>query len=91
MSEQSLGSEPTPPRRAANSPMDHDDEPAFNQASEATPKPPLPESTEFLVEAAEPNTVKKPNTVKSGTEAPPPPPPADSDTRRARPFAEDAV
>jgi polyhydroxyalkanoate synthase len=64
MSDQSLGSEPTPRSAARERSAEIPDAPA---TPEGAPNPPLPESAEFLVEQAAPNA------VKSGEPAPAPP------------------
>jgi polyhydroxyalkanoate synthase len=67
MSEQILGSEPMPPRRATGARTEPAEDPSIDRTPEGSPKPPLPESPEILVEAAQPNA------VKDGTDVPPQP------------------
>jgi polyhydroxyalkanoate synthase len=58
MSEQSLGADPTSPASAEPRRKKNSQDPAIPLTPEGSPKPPLPESTESLIEAAEPNVVK---------------------------------
>ena len=59
MSEQNLGSAPIPPRSASGRSRAKAEDPTAPLTPEGSPKPPLPESAEFLMnETAEPNVVK---------------------------------
>ena len=80
MSEQTIGPQPTP-RPASATPQLQGEEAIIPLTPEGSPKPPLPESSEILLESAEPNVVKDgPSAVEAAAaeaEAPVPsaPPP----------------
>jgi polyhydroxyalkanoate synthase len=57
MSEQTLGPQPSP-RPASGAPQLQGEEAVIPLTPEGSPKPPLPESAEILLESAEPNAVK---------------------------------
>lgn len=71
MSEQNLGSAPIPPRSASGRSRAKAADPAAPLTPEGSPKPPLPESAEFLMnETAEPNVVKDGEAEPEAAEAP---------------------
>jgi polyhydroxyalkanoate synthase len=85
MSEQILGSEPMPPRPATGARTETDEDPAISRTPEGSPKPPLPESPEILVEVAQPNAVKDGTEVPPQPEADAPPPKAAAQEPAAEP------
>ncbi|CAN7606329.1 class I poly(R)-hydroxyalkanoic acid synthase [Phenylobacterium sp. LjRoot219] len=59
MSERTVGSEPIPPKATSGRSRGKAEDPDAPLTPEGSPKPPLPESAEFLmIETAEPNVVK---------------------------------
>jgi polyhydroxyalkanoate synthase len=76
MSEQTLGAEPIPLQPAAGAPQLPDEDAAIPLTPEGSPKPPLPESSDVLLEAAELNVVKDGAAAETAPAAEPLTPPA---------------
>jgi len=69
MSEQTLGSVPIPPRAEPGAAPPPAEDAVIPRTPEGSPKPPLPESVEGAVEAAEPNLVKDDGAAAAPTAA----------------------